>query len=86
VGRADLIFEDRIGRLLVVELKRDTLERGAIAQLIDYYGMLKARFPEKAVELMIVAGRVPPERRLACEQYDIAAVEIAQKKIPGRGC
>jgi hypothetical protein len=35
---------------------------------------------------MIVAGRVPPERRLACEQYDIAAVEIAQKKIPGRGC
>jgi len=40
VGRADLIFEDRIGRLLVIELKRDTLERGAVMQLIDYYGMV----------------------------------------------
>lgn len=81
VGRADLIFTDRIGRLLVVELKRDTLERGAIAQLVDYYGMMKLRFPEKCVELMIVANRIPPERRLACEQYDVTPVEIPQKKF-----
>lgn len=36
VGRADLIFEDRIGRLLIIELKKGTLERGAIPQLVDY--------------------------------------------------
>jgi hypothetical protein len=30
--------------LLVIELKRDTLDRGAITQLVDYYGMLKSRF------------------------------------------
>jgi hypothetical protein len=81
VGRADLIFVDRIGRLIVVELKRDTLERGAIAQLVDYFGMLKSRFPDKAVELMIVANRIPQERRLACAQFDIDAVEIPQKKF-----
>ena len=80
VGRADLIFEDRIGRLLVVELKRDTLGRGAIKQLIDYYGMLKSQFPDKAVELMIVAGHIPAERKLACELYNISALEITQKK------
>ena len=81
VGRADLIFVDRIGRLLVIELKRDTLERGAVTQLVDYYGMLKARFPDKSVELMIVASRIPPERRIACEQFNIEAVEIPQKKF-----
>jgi hypothetical protein len=81
VGRADLIFEDKIGRLLVIELKRDTLERGAITQLVDYYGMLKTRFPHKSVELMIVASRIPPERRVACEQYNIEAREISQKRF-----
>jgi hypothetical protein len=81
VGRADVIFEDRLGRLLVIELKRDTLDRGAIAQLVDYYGMLKARFPDKAVELMVIASRIPPERQLSCSQYNIEALEISQKKF-----
>jgi len=81
VGRADVIFEDRIGRLLVIELKRDTLERGAIMQLVDYYGMLKSRYPDRSIELMVVAPRIPPERRVACEQYDIEAREIPQKRF-----
>jgi Endonuclease NucS len=81
VGRADVIFEDRIGRLLVIELKRDTLERGAIMQLVDYYGMLKSRFPDRSIELMVVPPRIPPERRVACEQYDIEAREIPQKRF-----
>jgi hypothetical protein len=81
VGRADLIFLDRIGRLVVIELKRDTLERGAVPQIIDYFGMLKSRFPDKSVELMIIANRIPPERRLASEQFHIEAVEISQKKF-----
>lgn len=81
VGRADLIFLDRIGRLLVIELKRDTLERGAVSQIVDYFGMLKSSFPDKAVELMIIANRIPPERRLACEQFHIEAREIPQKKF-----
>ncbi len=81
VGRADLIFLDRIGRLIVIELKRDTLERGAITQLVDYHGMLKSRFPDKAVELMIIANRIPPERKFACEHHDIDAIEIPPKKF-----
>jgi RecB family endonuclease NucS len=36
VGRADLIFLDRLDRLLVIELKRGTLARGAVPQLVDY--------------------------------------------------
>jgi hypothetical protein len=41
------------------------LPRGAIGQLLDYFGMMKARYPEKAVELMVVATTIPSERRIA---------------------
>src|SRR5439155_4260788 len=37
VGRADLVFEDRHGRLLIIEVKRGKLLRGAIDQLLDYF-------------------------------------------------
>ena len=81
VGRADLSFTDSMGRILVIEVKHGTLPREAIAQLHDYFGMYKARFPNKPVELMVVANRIPIERRLACEQYDIEAREIPEKKF-----
>lgn len=81
VGRADLIFLDRIGRVLVIELKRGTLERGAVPQIVDYFGMLKSRFPDKSVELMIIANSIPSERRLSCQHFHIEAVEISQKKF-----
>jgi hypothetical protein len=81
VGRADLVFTDRIGRLLLIELKRGKLPRGAIEQLHDYYGMMKSEFPDKPVELMVIANDIPPERRLACERLDIEWREISQKKF-----
>ena len=81
VGRADLVFEDRLGRLLVVELKKGKLGRGAVAQLVDYFGMVKREFPDKPVELMVVANVIPEERRLACEQYNIDCREISAKRF-----
>jgi RecB family endonuclease NucS len=65
VGRADLVFEDRHGGLLIIEVKRGKLPRGAIDQLHDYWGMMKQRFPDKPVELMVVANSILPERQLA---------------------
>jgi RecB family endonuclease NucS len=56
VGRADLVFEDRHGRLLIIEVKHGKLPRGAIDQLLDYFGMMKQRFPNRPVELMVVAN------------------------------
>jgi hypothetical protein len=43
VGRADLVFEDRHGRLLIIEVKHGKMPRGAIDQLPDYFGMIKQR-------------------------------------------
>jgi hypothetical protein len=81
VGRADLVFVDRIERILVVELKRGVLPRGAITQLVDYFGMLKKEFPNRAVELMVVANTIPQERALACLQFNIEPREISEKKF-----
>jgi RecB family endonuclease NucS len=79
VGRADLVFEDRHGRLLIVEVKRGKLPRGAIDQLLDYFGMMKQRFPDKPIELMVVANVIPAERRLTCESRDIECREISNR-------
>ena len=81
IGRSDLIFLDRIGRLMIIEIKHGTLTRNAIPQLIDYYGMLKSRYPEKSIELVVIANYIPKERRIACEQKDIDTLEIHEKKF-----
>ena len=81
VGRADLVFRDRSGGLLVVEVKHGTLPRGAIEQVNDYFGMVKLQSPDQPVEKMVVANRIPPERKLACENHDITAVEIPERKF-----
>ena len=81
IGRSDLIFKDRIGRFLVIEVKRGRLPRIAIPQLVDYYGMLKKEFPDETIELMVVANVIPSERRMACERYDIEAREISEKRF-----
>lgn len=79
VGRADLVFEDRHGRLLIIEVKKGKLPRGAIDQLHDYFGMMKQKYPNKAVEMMVVAWAIPQERRLACEHYDIECKEFSER-------
>ncbi len=79
VGRADLVFEDKHGRLLIIEVKHGKLPRGAIDQLLDYFGMMKQQFPHKAVEMMVVANAIPGERRLTCESRDIECREISER-------
>jgi hypothetical protein len=81
VGRADLIFKDRLGRFLVVEIKKGILPRGAVNQLVDYYGMLKNEFQGESVELMAVANIIPRERAIACIKYDIEPREISEKRF-----
>ena len=80
-GRSDLIFRDKFGRLLVVELKKGVLARGALYQLEDYFGAIKLQFPETPVEKMVVANSIPPERKVACEQYYIECREIPEMKF-----
>lgn len=68
-------------RLLVVEIKRGKLPRGAIEQLHDYFGSLKREFPDRPVELLVVANSIPEERRLACERLNIEPREISDRRF-----
>jgi hypothetical protein len=43
--------------------------------------MMKSRFPNEVVELMVIANEIPKERRLACEQYNIEPREISVKRF-----
>jgi hypothetical protein len=81
VGRADLVFEDRLERLLVVEIKRGQLQRGAIDQVHDYFGMMKHEFPNKSVEMMVIAQSIPSERKVALDRYNIEYREIPEKRF-----
>lgn len=81
VGRCDLIFRDKFGRLLVVELKKGVLPRGALYQLEDYFGAVKLQFPDAPVEKMVVANTIPPERKLACEQNHIECRETSDLRF-----
>ena len=81
VGRSDLIFRDKFGRLLVVELKKGVMPRGALSQIEDYFGAVKLQFPDTPVEKMAIANSIPQERKLACEQYNIECREIPERKF-----
>jgi hypothetical protein len=81
VGRADLVFEDRLVRLLGVEVKRGKMMRGAIDQIHDYFGMLKDKYPDRVVEMMVVAQSIPQERKLTLDQYNIEFREISEKRF-----
>jgi hypothetical protein len=81
VGRADLVFEDSLGRLLVIEIKKGRLERGAIDQVMDYFGGIKHRYPGRPVEMMVLANAIPIERRLSLEKYEINHQEISEERF-----
>lgn len=57
VSRADLVFVDSLGRLLVIEIKKGILPRDVISQIVDHYGSIKSQNPDKSVEAMVVANR-----------------------------
>jgi len=81
VGKPDLVFETRVGQLLVVEIKKGTAQREVISQVYDYFGALKQEFPTRSVELMVVASHIPLERRKALEHLNIDCREIPLKQF-----
>ncbi len=77
----DILFEDKHGRLIVVEVKRGILGREAAGQIIEYYGLLKQAYPGKVVELVLCANVIPKERSLFLENTGIECVELGLHKI-----
>jgi hypothetical protein len=74
----DLLFEDRHGAKLIIELQKGSLDRDHTYQIMDYYDEYKSRNPDQFVELMIVANKIPRERRDRLSSYGIAFKEIPE--------
>jgi hypothetical protein len=73
--RADVLFADRHGCQLIVELKKGTVVRKDIAQLFDYEGyFLSNDGPPPRV--MLVGNRVPENFRLSLEHHGVEYREI----------
>lgn len=70
IGRlhVDLMYRDRFGQRLIVELKCGTILRDHIAQLFDYEGYF-LRPSDPNVRIMLIGNRVPPNMRRSLEHH-----------------
>jgi len=89
IGRcyADIIFTDKFDRLIILEIKRGILTREASGQIMEYYGLLKEQYPNKAIELILCANTIPLERRrflenvgIECKELGISLIQEVAKK------
>lgn len=75
--RADLIFEDKNKRKVVVELKRDVVVREDVGQLLEYYGIMDNEKPR----VVLAAPIIPSSLKLSFEHFGIEYIEFSLPKI-----
>lgn len=78
---ADIIFEDKFSRKIIVEVKRGILSRDASGQVTEYYGLLKSEQPDSIVELILCANIIPAERKKFLETIGIECKELGINSI-----
>lgn len=78
---ADIIFEDKYNRKVIIEVKRGILSRDASGQVMEYYGLLKNEEPESIVELILCANIIPAERRTFLETTGIECKELGINRL-----
>ena len=76
----DLLFEDRHGARLIVELQKGTLDRNHTYKILDYYDEYKMKNPKAFIELMVIANKIPYERRKRLDSHGISWREIPDRK------
>jgi len=75
----DLLFQDRHGAKLIVEIQKGTLDRNHTYKIFDYYDEYKKNNPSEYIELMVIANKIPRERRDRLSSYGIEFREIPDK-------
>lgn len=76
--RVDLLFKDRFGDTLIVELKRETIRREHVGQIMEYSGSI---IEGKPVRLMLIGSRVPPSFQRSFEYHGIEWREIGEENL-----
>lgn len=85
IGRyeLDLLFSDRHGAKLIVELQRGALDRYHLYKVLDYYDEYRTRHPDEFVEVLVVANLISPERKERLAKRGINFREIPDSVIRG---
>ncbi|MHC1729292.1 MAG: endonuclease NucS domain-containing protein [Syntrophobacteraceae bacterium] len=78
----DLLFIDRHGQKLIVELKNGTILRKHVGQLMDYEGEL-LNPDDPTVRVMLIGNRVPPNLRRSLEHHGFEWKELTHSGIIG---
>lgn len=78
--RIDLLYLDRHGQQLVVELKIGTIHRLHVGQLLDYEGELLSPH-DPTIRVMIVGNRVPQSLRRAMDHHGLEWKEVSEKDL-----
>ena len=59
----DLLFEDRHGGKLIVEIQKGTLDRNHTYKILDYYDEYREQNPHEFIDVMVVANQITSERK-----------------------
>lgn len=76
----DLLFKDKIGQDLIVELKIGVAKREHVAQLLDYAGY-KIAESTTPVRVMLIANRIPENFKHSFDYFGFEYKEIAVDKL-----
>lgn len=77
---ADLLFEDRFGQKLIIELKKGVIKREHMAQLLEYEGHFLS--PENPnVRVMLIGNRVPPNISKSLDHHGFEWKEITEETL-----
>lgn len=74
--RIDILFEDKLKRKIIIEVKRGILNREASGQIAEYYGLLKSKNKNEYFELVLCANVIPKERKMFLENIGIECKEL----------
>jgi predicted transport protein len=78
----DLLFEDRHGAKLIVEIQKGTLDRDHTYKILDYYDEYKEGHPNDFIELMVISNRIPVEWKKRLHALGITFKEIPESEFP----
>jgi hypothetical protein len=78
--RIDILFEDRFNEKLIIELKKDNLDRNALSQVMEYEGYILSE-KDPSARVMLIANRIPLNLKKAMDHHGIEYKEITNKHL-----
>lgn len=76
----DVLFKDKFGQKLIVELKAGPIDRKHIGQVMEYEGNILSD-EDPTARIMLVGNRVPPNLKKALDHHGIEWREITQFRL-----